>query len=102
MLEGAVMLRLFFACALVTVLAPGLMILSVPPLAGAPVLVVLPPWADADHILRAAGGQAIGPVAAPFALLAQSEAANFVQSLHAQGAWAVRDGASLARLCGAI
>lgn len=101
MLEVAVMLRLFFACALITILAPGLMVLSAPPRLGGPVLVVLPPWVDADSTLRAAGGQAIGPAAAPFAVLAQFESATFEQSLRAQGAWAVRDGTTLARLCGA-
>ncbi|NEX47946.1 hypothetical protein [Pseudotabrizicola algicola] len=81
--------------------APLWMALASPPRGGGPLLVVLPPWADADRVITQAGGQRIGPVAAPFAVLAQSDHPLFVVRLMQSGVWAVRDGRQIAQICGA-
>ncbi len=70
-----------------------------PPRAGAPVLVIAPPWSGgAAAILDRAGGREISPMRAPFAVLGVFEAS--VPS-RLDGAWAVWDAGLLARLCGA-
>lgn len=85
----------------VALLAPALIALGLPPRAGFPVLVVMPPWADAPLSVSRAGGQIIGPAIAPFAALAISDNPSFATLLHQSGAWAVRDGTRLEQLCGA-
>ena len=84
----------------VTLLAPIFIALAFPPQAGLPMLVVMPPWADAPLSVTRAGGQIIGPAIAPFAALAVSDNPSFAALLHQQGAWAVRDGTRLEQLCG--
>lgn len=74
---------------------------ALPPAGRGPVLVLLPPWADAVALVGAAGGRLVGPERAAFAVLAQGEAADFPERLRAGGAWAVADGTGLARMCGA-
>lgn len=66
-----------------------------------PVLVILPPWQDAEALVAAAGGRLIGPLRAPFAVLADG-ADGFAERLRQGGAWAVTDGAGVARICGAM
>ena len=92
--------RFILAAIAITCAAPGVMALSNPPVPGAAVLVMLPPWADGDGLVAAAGGQVVGPLRAPFAILALSQNADFAEQLRLAGAWAVADGTALARICG--
>ena len=69
-----------------------------PARAGAPVLVIAPPWSGgAAAVLAQAGGQEIAPVRAPFAVLGVLDRPEDVRQA---GAWAVWDAAFLAQLCG--
>lgn len=67
-----------------------------------PVLVIAPPWSGgAPELVRAAGGRGVGPLDAPFGILAVfPQGAVTAQDLKNRGAWAVRDAAALASLCG--
>ena len=68
---------------------------------GVPVLVVAPPWGQAAAALvLAAGGQPVGPPAAPFGTLAVFDQPVPLERLAALGAWTVRDARTLASLCG--
>ncbi|WP_025052906.1 hypothetical protein [Sulfitobacter noctilucae] len=71
-------------------------------LAGSPVtadsnlfLVIGP---NAAEIAAQAGGQEVGPISAPLAVIAAG-GALFAQNLRGSGAWAVRDAGRLAFLC---
>ncbi|MCR9149014.1 MAG: hypothetical protein NXH83_02480 [Rhodobacteraceae bacterium] len=88
------------ALCLAALAGPAAALLAAPPRAGEPVLVILAPGADADSLLAAAGARPIGPLTAPMAVLATGEGADLATRLVAAGAWAVRDGAAMARLCG--
>ena len=90
----------FVALALAALAAPSAALVAAPPRADAPVLVILPPGADAAALLAAAGARPIGPLVAPMAVLAAGDGADLPARLRAAGAWAVRDGAVLARICG--
>ncbi|WP_375259643.1 hypothetical protein [Citreimonas sp.] len=69
--------------------------------AGAPVLVIAAPWGQgAAAIVTGAGGRPLGPVSAAFGTLATFDGAIPVADLRALGAWAVRDGTSIASICG--
>ena len=71
------------------------------PTVGAPVLVIAPPWGPgAAAIVARAGGKAVGPVDAAFGTLAAFDGTIPVEKMRALGAWSVRDGASLALICG--
>lgn len=87
-----------FATLLFSLAMAPLALLSAPPGAGAPVLVVLPPWRDADDMLRRAGGRPVGPLRAPFAVMATG-GTDLAARLRAAGAWAVTDAPLLARIC---
>lgn len=89
------------ALGLAALAGPAAALLAAPPRAGEPVLVILPPMADAAGLLAAAGARPIGPLEAPLAVLATGEGADLAERLKRAGAWAVRDGAVLARICGA-
>jgi len=80
---------------------PSAALLAAPPQRGEPVLVIVPPNADADALLAAAGARPVGPLTAPLAVLATGDGEDLAERLLSAGAWAVRDGAVLARLCGA-
>lgn len=67
--------------------------------AGKPVLIVAPAGAAAV-VARSAGGQVIGPEAAPFAVLAVFDAPPPRVDLVRLGAWVVIDGRRLAAICG--
>lgn len=83
--------------------APALgALLSVPPETKGPVLVVHWPWQDAAASIIASGGYVLGPVQAPFGLLAASEDAAFATVLVETTPFIVADGYRLARLCGVI
>lgn len=74
---------------------------ATPPVSNAPVLLIHWPWQDPGAIAAAAGGRLVGSVLAPLATLAASDAPGFAARLRAAGAVAVRDGQSIALLCGA-
>ncbi len=79
---------------------PVSLLFSARPVAGAPVLVVAPPWGaagDAAQIVQTERGRLIGPVQASFAVLAL---VDDPARLSRAGAWAVLDGRRIARLCG--
>ena len=67
--------------------------------AGAPVLVIAPPWVALDDAIAGAGGQSIGPTAAPLARLATGDA-DFLQRLQANRSIWIGDGRAIAALCG--
>jgi hypothetical protein len=87
--------------------APAAALLAARPAPGAagPLLVVAPPWRDADALLAAAGGRPVGPAVAPLGRLAADAAPHrprpFVARLRAAGALLALDAGALARLCGA-
>lgn len=69
--------------------------------AGVPVLVLAAPWGEgAAQIAERGGGSVIGPDKALFGALATFEDTNPKERLLRLGAWAVRDGQSLAQFCG--
>ncbi|MBF9036334.1 hypothetical protein HKCCE2091_19005 [Rhodobacterales bacterium HKCCE2091] len=71
---------------------------SAAPRAGAPVLVVAPPWSGGPAaVIDRSGGREIGPARAPFAAVAMLDDPALAR---AAGAWAVLDAAALAALCG--
>ncbi|OWU84835.1 hypothetical protein ATO6_11010 [Oceanicola sp. 22II-s10i] len=61
------------------------------------VLVVVPPWRDSAAILAAAGMRPVGPVQAPFAVLAAG-APGSAKAL--TGVWAVIGAGRIAAICG--
>lgn len=85
----------------VTLLAmPVALVLSGRPQPGEIALVIAPPWASAGGaagVVAAAGGREIGPVRAPFAVLAVLDAPEAAMRL---GAWIVLDGRIMALVCG--
>lgn len=81
-------------------LAP-LSLLLQPGEAGAPFIVVVPPWRDAESIIAAANGRIVAPQKAPFAVLAYSESPTFSSRVVSAGAWSVINSAALAQICGA-
>jgi hypothetical protein len=96
------------AAALIAALAVGVTVLGPAALAlggsegraGAPTLVIAPPWVDPAAVAEAAGGRPIGPTQAPLATLAIFENEGFRARLRAAGAWFALDGAAVARWCG--
>jgi hypothetical protein len=69
------------------------------PAPGEPMLVFVPPGADADAILSRAGARDVSPVRAPLAILAASDRPDAAAALVAAGAWAVRGAGLLSLLC---
>ncbi|SFA87974.1 hypothetical protein SAMN05421688_1428 [Poseidonocella pacifica] len=65
-----------------------------------PVLVVGAPWRDLTELVRASGARPIGPVQAPFAVLADADA-GARERLASSHTWAVLPARALAKLCGA-
>ncbi len=97
-LKSLVTVGLLSGCTLLV--GPIGLLAASPAVPGAVALVVAPPWAaegGADGVVRAAGGQPVGPTAAPFATLAVLQEPGSVR-LH--GAWAVFDGRFIAQICG--
>ncbi|SLN49623.1 hypothetical protein AQS8620_02124 [Aquimixticola soesokkakensis] len=74
------------------------------PVSGADIVVVVaPPWRDIDRVVSQAGGAVVGPLRAPFAVLAQFDApidAHITALARAAGAWTLLDGDTLASICG--
>lgn len=89
---------LIFFVGLVT--GPALAVSMSPPLGGDVMLVIVPPWVDADRAIVAAGGEPIGPVRALFGQFAVGRSPDFLTEVRTNGAWAVADGRVLAQLCG--
>ncbi len=86
--------------------APTATLVLAQPRPGDPLLVVVPPWHDADRILARADLRAAAPVRAPFAVLAaaadapDAEPSRTIAALRAAGAWAVLGAGALAFICG--
>jgi hypothetical protein len=68
--------------------------------AGAPTLVIAPPWVSPAAAAREAGGRPIGPTEAPLATLAVFDGPGLAARLRRAGAWFALDGAAVARWCG--
>jgi hypothetical protein len=95
--------------------APIATLVAAQPQAGAPLLVIIPPWRDADGVLADARMRPASPVRAPFAVLATPLAPDVAppgspadpddgralkrSALRASGAWAVLGAGSLSFLC---
>ncbi|WP_425072024.1 hypothetical protein [Sagittula sp. S175] len=93
--------------AMICLIALPLMAAPVLALTGRPTpttdtILVVGPMDELGDILRRAGGRAIGPTRAPFALLAHADRhpEGFAQRLEIEGAWLVLDGTRAAQLCG--
>ena len=87
-------------CLALQVLAtiPVTLLMSGPAKAGRPALVVVLPWGvPASQIIARAGGQELGPLAAPLARLAVFDDPS--RAVDA-GAWVVLDADALASICG--
>ena len=93
-------LALAMLCLATLLAGPVLALAGAPPRPGAPVLVVAPPWAGLDAMIRDAGGRPLGPVAPSLARLAQFPDTGFAPALRAAGAWAVADAGRLSDICG--
>ena len=93
-------LHLAAATLSLVLMAPVGALVAAPPKAGTPVIVIVPPWLDADKMVSLAGGQIVGPTSAPLAVLAVSDDPSFVRNLLISGALGVRDGSLMANLCG--
>ena len=92
------MLRLAVICAAIGASLLAAAGAFAPARAGAPVLVIAPPWAGgAAAVLDQVGGQEIAPIRAPFAVMGILD--NPAEARRA-GAWAVWDASALAQLCG--
>jgi len=91
----------FLALVLTFVISVPVMSLGAIPKAkhGAPVLVVIAPWKNAEAIVAEAGGRVIGFDRAVFAVVGQSDSPEFAERLLLLGAWLVRDGSRLSWLC---
>lgn len=88
--------------ALMALLSGPLAAVSRPPAEdAATVIFVLPPWIERDAFLSATGARDIGPLQAPFSVLAALGPDTTAADARAAGAWAVLDGTLIARLCGA-
>ncbi|WP_375174156.1 hypothetical protein [Pseudooceanicola sp.] len=79
---------------------PVLPLVSARGSAGDLLLVVVPPWRDAQDVIAAAGGRPVGPVRGILGHLAMSGGADFHARLGSAGAWLVLDGAAVSALCG--
>lgn len=79
---------------------PLLALTAQPPIAGKPMLVVVPPWGSVADVVSGAGGRLIGPQLAILGGLAVADTPNFREKLKEAGAWAVLDGRRTALLCG--
>ncbi|MBM9595725.1 hypothetical protein [Roseitranquillus sediminis] len=80
-------------------IGPAAAIAVARPVAGAPLLVVTPPWVDPAATVEAAGGRVIGLGRAPLAVLAAGDA-ELADRLLDAGAWLVRDGTGIKWMCG--
>ena len=81
---------------------PILALISAEPEPDSPVLVLSVPWLDPSASVLAAGGQLIGPVSAPIAVLATGSDPDFLERLAEMPGTLVRGGRQLAALCGLV
>ncbi|MGJ8623216.1 MAG: hypothetical protein ACSHW1_10580 [Yoonia sp.] len=80
---------------------PALAFMAAPASAQGPRLVIFAPWVDGVALVLRAGGDPVGPAAAPMGILAYApDRPDFDDRLRAAGAWAVLEGMALARICG--
>ncbi len=93
-------LLLALTVAIAVLAMPLSIVMGKRPEPGEVALVIAPPWTSvggAAGVVRAAGGQEIGPMRAPFAVLAILEAP---EAALRHGAWLILDGRVLAMICG--
>lgn len=93
-------MALLVATVLITLSAmPMALLATTRPEPGGVALVIVPPWAPggASGVVAAAGGREIGPMRAPFAVLAVFNGHDMGMS---HGAWAILDGRLIAAICG--
>ncbi|SFR16189.1 hypothetical protein [Poseidonocella sedimentorum] len=88
-----------FALIGAVMLGPVLAIAAAPLPDTGPVVVVTPPWKDAESVIEAAGGRVIAPAPAVLAAAGDGDA-EFLRKLSGAGAWAVLPAAFFAQLCG--
>ena len=79
---------------------PVLALASMPPPKDGPILFVVPPWLDRAVFLQRLGARELGPAPAPMAILAVLDDTEQAGMSKEYGAWAVLDGAAVARICG--
>jgi hypothetical protein len=83
-----------------SLILPTTLVMARPVQQGDIVVVIVPPWKNADSVIEHAGGQLVGPWRAAFGQFALSPDPDFIPSLRQSGAWAVLNGNALAYLCG--
>ncbi|AML51612.1 hypothetical protein [Falsihalocynthiibacter arcticus] len=92
---------IFLMCVLGLLAAPAAVVLSAPVTEGQVMLIVAPPWQNAQDIILRAKADSVGPKTAPFAAFAASDTPGLEARLKHAGAWAVLDGQIISQLCGA-
>lgn len=65
-----------------------------------PLLVVVAPWHSPSAVVKAAGAAEISPLSTRFATLAFANEPSAIARLRDEGAWLIRNGGLLARICG--
>lgn len=90
-----------FVLCLNLLLAPVALVAAAPPQLGAPLVVVVPPWGDADaaDVIAMAGGQVFGPEQPVLARVAVYDDPAFLDRLDAHGALFVLSAARLDAIC---
>ncbi|MEM1316564.1 MAG: hypothetical protein AAGI51_18545 [Pseudomonadota bacterium] len=86
------------AAAILPLVVGGVALAGQPPRDDAPMLVVAPPWGDAEAVARAAEARPVGLPSRRAVLVAPEP--GLAARLQAAGAWWLADGAALAALCG--
>ena len=88
---------------LLLAVAPTLTVLRglPPPVPGEPVVVVAPPWRDAEALAQAAGGIPLAPGRLPFLALSYAPEGDHAAELRRAGAWAALPARLSSLLCGA-
>ncbi|MEJ6394936.1 hypothetical protein V8J82_16850 [Gymnodinialimonas sp. 2305UL16-5] len=100
MTERAMAICLGIAALFCVALVVPVSVLTMPAQAGEVVLVIAPPWSEtggAAEIVAALSGRFVGPVEAPFGVLAVLDAPDLAREY---GAWLVLDGRLVAQICG--
>jgi len=102
-----VRLTLFAFPVLAVLSGPVAAVVGGDPRVDGPMLVIVPPWANAGEIVARAGGRLVGPIRAPMAVFAAATdttapdaTEGFVRRVRNEGAWWVSDGTALAAICG--
>ncbi|MGI3169722.1 hypothetical protein ACRARG_11240 [Pseudooceanicola sp. C21-150M6] len=93
-------MTLYLFAFLTLLTGPMLGLATMPAATDGLLLVIVPPWKDAEQLIAAAGAYPVGAETAPFGTFATGPDADLADRLKTAGAWAVFSGSRLAALCG--